>query len=182
MEPGTRTRRQSDSAALAALFDANVDDLYRYCLARCGSETIADDATSEAFFAAARLFAAGRAAEVDRPWLYVVAKRRLLDQWRAVERERRRTQRLRTLRQDDAEIDLGEPMSERVLRALQSLPRRQRAALALRYLDECSVAEVADALDVNYSAAESLLARGRRGFEVAWAAQTSDESKPEATR
>ncbi|MEM8745746.1 MAG: sigma factor-like helix-turn-helix DNA-binding protein, partial [Actinomycetota bacterium] len=48
--------------------------------------------------------------------------------------------------------------------ALASLPERQRAAVVLRYVEEYSVSEVAEALDVGYEAAESLLARGRRGF------------------
>ena len=57
---------------------------------------------------------------------------------------------------------------ERVGAALASLPGGQRLALTLRYLDEYSVAEVADELDTTYSAAESLLARARRSFERAW--------------
>ena len=58
-----------------------------------------------------------------------------------------------------------------VLDALQTLPDRQRAALSLRYLEELSVAEIADELSVTYTAAESLLARGRRSFERAWQSQ-----------
>jgi RNA polymerase sigma-70 factor (ECF subfamily) len=59
---------------------------------------------------------------------------------------------------------------EMVLAALQSLPTRQRAALTLRYLDECSVAEVADTLDVSYRAAESLLSRAKVNFRSAYGA------------
>ena len=55
-----------------------------------------------------------------------------------------------------------------MLSALERLPDRQRAALVLRYLDEFSVTEVADAMDLTYTAVESLLARGRRSFATAY--------------
>lgn len=159
---------------LADLFDEEFDALYRYCLARTGGPAAADDAASEAFLAASRVFAEGRGDEVDRPWLFVAAKNRMIDQWRSNERQRSRVQKLIRLRRPEwAEIHLdvddhASDLSELVIAALGSLPERQRAALTLRYLDECSVAEVAEHLDVNYTAAESLLARARRGFATAW--------------
>ena len=58
-----------------------------------------------------------------------------------------------------------------VLAALESLPPRQRMALTLRYLDECSVSEIADAMDVGYTTAESLLGRARRSFARAYGEQ-----------
>jgi RNA polymerase sigma-70 factor (ECF subfamily) len=57
---------------------------------------------------------------------------------------------------------------EHVRQALDALPERQRAAIVLRYVEEFSVTEVAEALEVGYQAAESLLARGRRGFVDAY--------------
>lgn len=163
---------RSECAALVTLYESNVDDLYRFCLARTGSRQLAEDATSEAFLAAARTHAAGNGAEVDRPWLFVVARRRIVDQWRATERHRRRTERMRhhsttAGAYEDSDL-LDDGTSERVLSALRSLPTRQRAALTLRYLDEYSVTEVAEALTIEYRAAESLLARGRRSFSTAW--------------
>jgi DNA-directed RNA polymerase specialized sigma24 family protein len=38
----------------------------------------------------------------------------------------------------------------------------------MRYLDEMSVGEIADALDVSYKTAESLLSRGRSGLRRAY--------------
>lgn len=169
LEGGHKPRQ----AALVALYETNVDDLYRFCLARTGSTVTAEEVTSEAFVAAARAFAGGRGSEIDRPWLFVVAKRRIVDQWRAEERNRRRVEKARKAIDQTINLEADGPgvfdhTSEAVVEALQSLPSRQRAALALRYLDECSVAEVATALGVEYRAAESLLARGRRGFSRAW--------------
>jgi RNA polymerase sigma-70 factor (ECF subfamily) len=169
---------REDSAAearLTDLFDRNVDDLYRFCLARSGDPEMAADATAEVFLAAARLASEGRGVNVDRAWLFTVAKRRLIDQWRAAGRELRRVERLGVTRSRDLGGSLGDEVrfvsAAEVVQALGSLPDRQRAALTLRYLDECSVSEVAGALSIEYSAAESLLARGRRSFEQAWVAR-----------
>lgn len=159
---------------LAQLFDEHFDAVHRFCLARSGDVAVADDAASEAFLAAARRFAAGDGADVNRPWLLVVARRRLYDQFRGLGRHERRVRRLTLLPgsgliEDPVEAVLD---TDAVLTALASLPERQRAALALRYLDEFSVTEVADALGIGYEAAESLLARGRRSFARAWKEQS----------
>ena len=158
-----------DRQRLAELFDNEFDAIYRFCLARTGDTAVADDAASETFMAAARLFADRRGHEVSRPWLYVVAKNRMIDQWRSHERNRRRIQRLSQQPQSStADPFATSPVADQVLAALASLSERQRAALALRYLDEQSVSEVAEQLDLTYKAAESLLARARRSFVAAW--------------
>jgi len=160
---------------LLALYEANFDAIYRFCLARTGDSAVADDATAEAFFAAARALAEDVGARVDRAWLFVVARNRIVDHWRQNERQRRKVSRLQNQRQrwtsGPADSHLADDTSERVLRALGSLPERQRAAVVLRYLDEFSVAEIATDMDIEYRAAESLLARGRRGFKKAWEKQ-----------
>lgn len=163
--------RRDDRHHLAQLFDREFDGVFRFCLARTGDVAAADDAASETFVAAARVFAEGRGHEVDRPWLFVVAKNRMVDQWRSLERRQRRLRRLAQHRQsDDGDQDpvAASALADQVLAALASLPERQRAALALRYLDDNSVSEVAEQLDVTYQAAESLLARARRSFAAAW--------------
>jgi RNA polymerase sigma-70 factor (ECF subfamily) len=157
-----------DRDALSALFDAEFGGIYGFLVARCGSTAVAEDVAAETFVEAARAVTAGRIAEVTRSWLYMVARRRLIDHWRADERHRRRLERLRLQRSTRPLGDLLE--DEMVLAALQSLPTRQRAALTLRYLDECSVAEVADTLDVSYRAAESLLSRAKVNFRSAYGA------------
>ena len=58
----------------------------------------------------------------------------------------------------------GPEERELALEALAAVPPVQRAALALRYLDDLSVAGVAEALDRSVRATESLLARGRDNF------------------
>jgi len=152
--------------ALQGLYRTEVRAVHGYLLARSGSRQVAEDLTSETFVSAADLFARGRGDEVSGAWLMTVAKRRLIDYWRRAASHRERVERLGrevgvAPRDDDTD---AEDVQLRVLTALESLPERHRAALTLRYLDEHSVSEVAELLGLGYSAAESLLARARRGF------------------
>lgn len=151
----------------AELFDAHFDAVYRYCLSRTAHPAFAEDVAAQTFYEAARRLASDPTEPIDRPWLFVVAKRRIIDGWRRREREHDLERRVRALRPVDAAPNTGLD-GDRVVRALASLPERQRRAVVLRYVDEQSVAEIADTLEVTYQAAESLLARGRRGFVRAW--------------
>lgn len=149
---------------LETLYERQVGTVHGFLLARCGSVALAEDLTTEVFINAATRFAEGRGAEVTTGWLITVARRRLIDHWRRADTQRRGLDVLRLER-----APVGETEEDgRVLAALGSLAPRQRAALVLRYLDDHSVTEVADALEVDYRAAESLLARGRRSFERAY--------------
>jgi len=153
---------------LAELFESTFDDLYRYCLARTANRVAAEEAASEAFLAAARTIAAGRG-PVDRAWLFVTARNRIVDGWRSAERQRRRFASLVNLRRNvENDSDEADRIGEVVVEVMRQLPERQRAALALRYLDGCTVGEVASELEIEYTAAESLLARGRRNFTTMW--------------
>lgn len=154
-------------AALAALFERHHDSVFRYLTARSGSAQVAEEVTSDTFADVARLCAAGRAADVTEAWLMTVARRRLIDSWRGTERHRRRVQRVAQLRPSvEPGVDVGD--DDLVVAALQSLADRQRLVLTLRYLDDLSVAEVADQLNLTYRATESLLARARKSFERAY--------------
>lgn len=171
-----------DREALRLLYRSEVTAIHGYLLARCGSRQDAEDLTTETFLNAADRFAQGRGGEVSGAWLMTVAKRRLIDHWRRAGSQRERVERLgrelglvpgRDVAEsvgfaDDGDRADAEDVRAHVLAALESLPERQRAALTLRYLDEHSVSEIADILDVGYQAAESLLARARRGFVVAF--------------
>jgi RNA polymerase sigma-70 factor (ECF subfamily) len=157
---------------LKALFELHSDDIYRFTLARSGDRGAADEVTAETFLAASQMFADDRVGEVTRQWLFVVARRRLIDRWRKEERDRNRVARLIRVRGSTGSLDPSAQGSavdgERVLAALASLPVRQRSAVTLRYLDEFSVSEIAEALETSYRAAEALLARGRASFKIAW--------------
>ena len=150
---------------LLALFDSHVRDLYSFLFRRCGDAALAEDLTQEVFVEAARRTHVS--AEVPtRAWLYQSARHRLIDHWR---RESRGSIKLRLVGATDADERVGDPAdqvttSEHLMTALGELSREHRAALVLRYVDDLTVEQVADALGRSVRATESLLTRARQSF------------------
>src|SRR5258708_7819604 len=105
------------------------------------------------------------------PWLIGVARHRLADHWRRVEREQRG---LRWLDGEPVRVDdPWETVVDRV-RAREVLGRlgaHHRAALTLRYLDGLPVPEVARHLNRTLHATEALLGRARAAFRQLYEAE-----------
>ena len=156
-------------ARLGDLFRAEADSVFSFVYRRCGVRAVAEDVTAETFAEAARVVQTDRCDQVSPAWLMDVARKRLIDHWRRDGREARRQERLLgervvgTVGPASDSIDGGD-IDGAVGDALDSLPIRQRAVLMLRYVDECSVSEVATAMSMTYRATESLLARARRSL------------------
>lgn len=159
-----RGSAELDRERLASLFDDHAAAIRGMVGTRTGDWSLADEITARTFLDAAEHIAARGADQVSRGWLHVVALRRLADHWRRASRVRDLQDRLSSQRHvSEVDVVVDEPS---VTAALDSLPMRQRAVLCLRYLDDWSTAEIAQALDLSIPAAESLLARARRSFAV----------------
>jgi RNA polymerase sigma-70 factor (ECF subfamily) len=156
--------RPDPALGLLQLYDQALPHVYGYLLARCGDAVLAEDLTAESFLAAVRAVREPGAADPSVPWLIGVARHKLADHWRQVEREQRG---LRLLDGEPAGVD--DPWEAAVdrLRAhevLDQLGAHHRAALTLRYLDGLPVPEVARHLDRTVHATEALLVRARVAF------------------
>lgn len=156
-------------SSLETVFNAHHAHVFGFLLARCRSREVAADIAGETFVEAARAVKLGRSSTVTEAWLIHVARLRLIDHWRRQGREKRRVERLvRLSAPADFVVVPDDGPDPSVGSALDALPANQRAALMLRYLDDHSVSEVADALELTYPATESLLARARRSFARAY--------------
>jgi RNA polymerase sigma-70 factor (ECF subfamily) len=149
---------------LLELYDDALPHVYGYLLARCGDVGLAEDLTADSFLAAVQAVRKPGAPEPSTPWLIGVARHKLADHWRRVEREQRG---LRLLDGEPAGAD--DPWETAVdrIRAREVLGRlgpHHRAALTLRYLDGLPVPEVARHLDRTVHATEALLVRARAAF------------------
>jgi RNA polymerase sigma-70 factor, ECF subfamily len=89
---------------------------------------------------------------------------------------RRMMKNLDSLEEAESVAD-NQPSAERLLEGkdvhslLTQLPARQRAVLALFYMEGYSMSEIADIMETNAKAVESLLSRGREGFRRLFAEQ-----------
>lgn len=165
-------REEPDLRALLVLVDAELGNVFAFILRRCGDRALAEDLTSDVILRAVRE-TKRTGAVVTAAWLTTVARNRLIDHWRSAAREDRRL-RLAWSDRDRVEwIDDGTPPEpEAVNEVMQGLRPEHQAALSLRYLDDLSVPEVAEALGRSVHATESLLARARRAFRTSYTEHT----------
>ena len=128
---------------------------------------MAEDLTQETFVAAVAELRRGARVERPLPWLYGIARHKLLDHYRRIERDAQRTSSGEGVDPPDPSLD-DEPSRGHAVEALARIAPTQRAALVLRHMDGLSVPEVAAALGRSVEATESLLSRGRESFRRAY--------------
>lgn len=163
--------RPDPAFGLLELYDDALPHVYGYLLSRCRNRALAEDLTAETFLAAVGAVRKPDAPELSVGWLIGVARHKLVDHWRRLEREQRG---LRLLDGDSAEVTDPWDAELDALRArqvLDALGPHHRAALTLRYLDGLPVAEVAVHLGRTLHATEALLVRARGAFRRGYLAE-----------
>jgi RNA polymerase sigma-70 factor (ECF subfamily) len=140
-----------------AFFRQHHAPLVRALTAACGSREEAADAVQEAFTRAHQRWA--KISRYDDPaaWVRRVAINRTRDAFRRAERGRRATARL----VHDADAVLPPEPPSGAVDAIAALPRQQRVAMALYYVHDLSVAEVAAAMELSEGAVKYHLNQGR---------------------
>ncbi|MBN1564286.1 MAG: sigma-70 family RNA polymerase sigma factor [Anaerolineae bacterium] len=147
-----------DRDAVAALYRAHVQAIYRYINYRVPDSTLADDLTAEVFLRMVEGLPHYRMNGVPfEAWLYRIAAARVADYYR---RRSRRPQEALT----DQEPDRGESPEGKIqyaeekdeLRAaLRNLTADQQDVLLLRFVERKSHAEVAAIMEKSISAVKS---------------------------
>ncbi len=172
---GATAADASGGAALLALYDRALPQVYGYVLPRCGDVRVAEDVTSETFLAAVDAVNRGTVPELTVAWLVAVARNKLVDHWRRQEREARKLDVVHGEATFEPDDTWDETVDRTVARdVLASLGPHHRAALTLRYMDGLSVPEVAAVLDRTVHATEALLVRARTAFRRSYEAGRND--------
>lgn len=156
-------------AAVLALYDSALPEVYGYFLRRCGGREVAEELTSETFLAAVDAARKDAPPPIALPWVMGVARHKLVDHWRRQARAQRDLQAVA----DTLDDGLHDPWDARLdavaARAtLEALSPTHRLALTLRYVDDLAVADVADLLGRSLHATEALLVRARAAFRRAY--------------
>jgi RNA polymerase sigma-70 factor (ECF subfamily) len=162
----------ADGAAFDAFFLREYRPLVGLLLALTGDLAVAEDLAQEALLRALRRW--DRVAGLDKPgaWTRRVAINLALS-WR----RRRRSERRAVTRVAAAPIaPVPPPDVDQFWAAVRSLPRRQAAAIALRYVDDLSIAEIADVLECAPGTAKAHLHAGRQALAKRLGADGSEES------
>jgi RNA polymerase sigma-70 factor (sigma-E family) len=137
----------------------------------CGNSSDAEDVVAESF---ARMYPAWASGRVDEPAGYL--RRIIVNQvrrgWRHTDVQRRYDPQLRTMTSHTAPGADAEVTARDAVRvAMASLPPKQRAVVALRYLEDLSEAETAALLDVSIGTVKAHASRGLERLREVLAAQ-----------
>ncbi|MEN8238381.1 MAG: RNA polymerase sigma factor [Actinomycetota bacterium] len=154
----------SDEATFARLYDEHYDEVHAFCARRVGWSD-ADDVAAEVFTAAWR-----RIADVDlsfaRAWLFGVARKVVLNQWRSTSRRGRLRERIAGVRPSQPEqpeaIVVRRAEDQDVIAALNDLRASDREILRLAAWEELTGPEIAVALNISLSATQQRLHRAKR--------------------
>ena len=164
----------ADDAQFRAWYDASLPRVFRYLYHRCGRNTdIAEELTQQTFVEAVRSRRTFDGAD-STAWLIGIARHRLIDHLRRIERRERGL--LRFFATQPVQVvwlgpDLGD---DQLAAALGQLPAAQRAAVVLRYLDDLPVREVARLMSRTEKSVESLLSRGRESLRRIYGGMTNE--------
>ena len=179
--------QQGSDDAFTKLVDAYQKHVYNLCYRMLGEPESAEDATQETFL---RAFQHLHRYDLKRPfatWLLSIAAHYCID------RLRRRKFSMTSIDKDEEEgsfelpdTDAPDPENEvihceqrkQMQGLLKHLDSVDRAAIVMRYWNDCSETEIAEALNLTVSAIKSRLHRARRELAGLWQAETP-RTKPE---
>jgi RNA polymerase sigma-70 factor (ECF subfamily) len=152
-----------DLDALNALLKEVQEPLYRYVARLIGAEQLARDILQDVFLLVVRKLYWLREPGLFRPWVYRIASRRAFQCLRS---ERRRLGHaedptiLESVVADPPETNADCEVVERLPELLGEISPGSRAVLSLHYLEEMTLREVADVLEISLPAVKSRLAYG----------------------
>jgi RNA polymerase sigma-70 factor (ECF subfamily) len=162
-----------DERAWQTWYDESFAALTAYVSWRCaGLRDLTEEVVQETWLTAVRRI---RSFDPERgsfaAWLRGIAANTLRNHFRSRKRRAREAQSLNgpCAARPLVAADVEEPdLAERIAEALTSLPERYEAALRAKYLDQQSVAQIAETWKETPKAVESLLTRARQAFREAY--------------
>jgi RNA polymerase sigma factor (sigma-70 family) len=144
--------QERETSSFEAVYAARRKQLARYATMLVGDAQLGDDLAQEAFI---RCFTKRRPLEDPWPYLRAIVTNLAKDQYRHNSVVRRKAGLLRPL------ADVLPPGEDRMvlLTAIYALPIRQRAAVVLKFYEDCSEQEIALVIGCRPGTVKSLLSR-----------------------
>jgi RNA polymerase sigma-70 factor (ECF subfamily) len=166
-EAGKQQAGQSRQALLQQIYDAHVEQIYKFVYFKVGNREDAEDITSQVFIKAANSLDVTQEDQTRLAWLYQVARTTITDHWRFYYRNPAASleqmeeaaplhlaaEPLRPGAADEEEVS---PATARVAELLAKLSPNYRRVLELRFLQGCSLKETAQAMNITEGNAKVL--------------------------
>ncbi len=182
---------EGDQDSTGQLYDAYVARLYRYCLARVGNETDAEDLAEEIFIKALRAVGGFEWRDLgssDRSpfgaWLFRIAHNHVASHHRRAAVRGPMFEVPEWIPDEDrgpAELAETQLTIEEVFALVEQLPNAQREVIRLRFGAGLNVAETAEALDKRQSNVKVLQHKGVKRLRELLAAQAAASAEEPAT-
>jgi RNA polymerase sigma-70 factor, ECF subfamily len=154
-------------AALQAVYDKTVEQIYKFVYFKVGNREDAEDITSQVYIKAANSIDVTQEEKVQIAWLYQVARTTITDHWRGFYRgpstSLEAMEEATNVSLAAAPVILGaegadeaDPAIAKVQEILQMLPENYRRVLECRFLQGCSLKETAQAMNITEGNAKVL--------------------------
>lgn len=158
------------------MFQTHYGPIYNFAVRRVGSADDASDVVAEVFTTAWRRIDNIPLPPDDLLWLYVVARRAISDLRRGQSRRAGLVARLRTSREREVPLSRSEdPIHERLIAAMATLPADDCEALRLVLWEELSHAQAALVLDCTANAVAIRVHRAKTRLRRALPPETISE-------
>jgi RNA polymerase sigma-70 factor (sigma-E family) len=162
--------------AYADFFEQHRRRALRLAFVMCGDATEAEDVVAESF---AKMYPAWQKGQVQEPAAYLrrTIANHIRGSWRHNDVVRRNDARVKVMwSQESPGHDEALVARDAVSAALASLPPKQRAVVALRYLEDLSEAETASILDISVGTVKAHASRGLDRLREVLRKQRSEEA------
>jgi RNA polymerase sigma-70 factor, ECF subfamily len=171
-DPGVlRKAQRGDERAFTLIVRAYEQPVYNYVLRLVGDRALAEDLTQEVFLRVFQGLSGFSLRSRFTTWLFQVAKNRVLDELRALERRPRSVvtiEEIPPLEVLDQPFERAEAI-DGVWRAIESLNVDLKMALLLRDVVGLSYNEIADALEVTLATVKWRIYKAREEVQTALA-------------
>jgi RNA polymerase sigma-70 factor (ECF subfamily) len=134
--------------------------IYAFAFQFTGKRADAEDICQQTFLKALEKIDSVSDRTKIRSWLYTIARNNCIDRTRWYKKIIFK----QTLEDQSVTYKADVLLSEHLLRAIQTLPRQQRAVFLLRVLHEFSTTETAETLSISTGTVKSHLARALKGL------------------
>jgi len=175
--PERSTARESQSRTLSfdSFYRAELKRVVAVVFALTGSRPVAEDMAHDAFLKAHRRWEEVSTYDHPGAWVRKVATNLALSGFRRLGAERKALARLGP----SAELTFDlEPADAEFWQAVRELPKRQAQVIALFYLEDRTVREVADILEMAEGTVRTQLHRGRKALAKKLGAELDEEATP----
>ena len=154
--------RAGDRAAQRALYEANVDRIYRVAFRLAGDEDLARDFTQEAFIRAFQRLGDFRGESAFSTWLHAIAVSVALNGLRKVKRLRIRETALEDAETLGGTTRRADPdLRDRLHRAIDALPEGYRTVFVLHDVEGYTHEEIGQMLGIQTGTSKAQLFRAR---------------------